>query len=693
MLARTCFAETRRPGLYQIGLNLKSSARLGAVRSPPNLEATFAKSCGFSVWIRPLNKMKHVFRRLVFRWTTMNALDLLAALPLMLWTARADGVWTHVNPRWAAYTGITSSDQGFGFEEALHPDDVAPTVARWKAAVASGQPYQAEYRLRRFDGEYRWYLTQGMQTGHPDSDVAWSGACTDIHDQKVAEQEAQLTREQAVRALGLTLEARDAGNQGHTDRVTALAVRLGQTAGLDTETLETLRLGAYLHDIGKIAISDAILNKPGALTAGEHLEMQRHVLEGERFAAPLGFLDGGVLDVIRGHHERWDGTGYPAGVRATEIPLLARIFALADVYDALVSERPYKAAWPMERALAEVSSQRGRQFDPELTDLFVQMMTSSAPISARPEPQAPVVGLPGVPERIRALALHESNISVLITDAQQRLLYVNPAFSRVTGYSAEEVLGLNPRFLQGQDTDPEDRRRLREELKAGRPVQQLILNYSRSGEALWFEMHITPVLVGGELSYYLAIQSDSSERVADRDRLHHSATRDDLTGLLNRYSLNRALAATTVPAALIFLDLDNFKGINDRYGHGSGDEVLRQVADTLRRHVPGHGQAFRLGGDEFLVLLPTDEDAAVNEAVWTLRQALADVETEDGVLTGSFGVASFPREGRDLWQLIGLADERMYQEKLGHANRRSSSVRMALQFPEDGNAELGAETG
>jgi len=305
----------------------------------------------------------------------VNALDFLEALPIMLWTARADGVWTHVNPRWEAYTGYQGDAPGhFGFEAALHPDDVAPTVARWTEVVASGAPFRIEYRLRRSDGIYRWYLAQGGKAPRPDADVVWTGACTDIHDQKQAEQDAQSAREAAVRALGLMLEAKDHETKGHTDRVTALALRLGAAAGLLPATLESLQLGAYLHDVGKITVPDAILLKPGRLTPEERLTMQDHVVSGGHFSSALGFLTDEALQVIRGRHERWDGSGYPAGLSGTEIPLLARIFALADVYDALISERPYKAAWAPEKAMDELVAQAGRHFDPELTALFLNMV-------------------------------------------------------------------------------------------------------------------------------------------------------------------------------------------------------------------------------------------------------------------------------------------------------------------------------
>ncbi|MPY65452.1 HD domain-containing protein [Deinococcus sp. SDU3-2] len=299
-------------------------------------------------------------------------LRLLDGMPVMLWTADAAGVWQHVNRRWAAYTGLTGASAGFGFEEALHPDDLAPTVACWKRAIARGEDYRVEYRVRRHDGTYRWFLTQGVRVrGAQGQDFAWVGTCTDIEHQKRAEEEALATREAALRALGLTLEARDRETQGHTDRVMTHAARLGAALGLGPEERAALRLGAYLHDLGKVAIPDRVLLKPGRLTPEERREMEVHSAEGERLAGALGFVPPAALQLVRHHHERWDGSGYPDGLAGEEIPPLARIFAVIDVYDALVSERPYKRAWTREEARAELRAQAGRQLDPRVVEAFL----------------------------------------------------------------------------------------------------------------------------------------------------------------------------------------------------------------------------------------------------------------------------------------------------------------------------------
>lgn len=179
------------------------------------------------------------------------------------------------------------------------------------------------------------------------------------------------SREQALWIVGLTLEYRDFETKGHTDRVTKLALSVGESLELDDAQIRDLRWGSYLHDTGKIAIPDQILLKPGKLTPEEFTRMKEHVLVGEEMLRKLDFLPDTVLGVVRNHHERWDGGGYPDGLHADTIPLLARIFTVVDVYDALTSKRPYKPAWTSEDALTEIRDNQGTQFDPSVVDAFL----------------------------------------------------------------------------------------------------------------------------------------------------------------------------------------------------------------------------------------------------------------------------------------------------------------------------------
>jgi HD-GYP domain-containing protein (c-di-GMP phosphodiesterase class II) len=193
-------------------------------------------------------------------------------------------------------------------------------------------------------------------------------------ERAAAQHQIEATREEAFRALGLALEFRDYETRGHTDRVVALARRLGQRVGLGEDELEALAWGAYLHDLGKIAIADAVLLKPGPLDAEEYAEVKRHAVIGHEMSRDLTFLPEASRRVVRSHHERWDGRGYPDGLAGKAIPRLARLFALADVYDALVSERPYKEPWSAAAARAELASNAGVQFDPELTTAMVALL-------------------------------------------------------------------------------------------------------------------------------------------------------------------------------------------------------------------------------------------------------------------------------------------------------------------------------
>lgn len=183
--------------------------------------------------------------------------------------------------------------------------------------------------------------------------------------------------EATLRALGLALEYRDYETKGHTDRVVTLALAFGKTLDLDDRAMRALQWGAYLHDLGKVAIPDAILLKPGPLTDEEFDVIRGHTLIGLEMCSDIPFLPREAREVVRSHHERWDGRGYPDGLEGDDIPLLARMFTLIDVYDALTSERPYKSAWTHADAIAEIQAQADEQFDPELVPTFVDLVSEA----------------------------------------------------------------------------------------------------------------------------------------------------------------------------------------------------------------------------------------------------------------------------------------------------------------------------
>ena len=180
-------------------------------------------------------------------------------------------------------------------------------------------------------------------------------------------------RQESIKALLRTLSARDPYTGHHSNRVTNIALTFARSLGLSPQDLEALSNAGYLHDIGKIGVSDSILLKPGPLTPEEREVIETHPLIGEKIVEPLGFKSR-EKNLILLHHERWDGQGYPHGLQGNSIPFLCRLLALADVFDALSSDRPYRQAFSTADALAEIEAQAGRQFDPDLTQEFIQLM-------------------------------------------------------------------------------------------------------------------------------------------------------------------------------------------------------------------------------------------------------------------------------------------------------------------------------
>ncbi len=179
--------------------------------------------------------------------------------------------------------------------------------------------------------------------------------------------------EATLRGWAKALELRDKETQGHSERVTALTMKLAETLGVSAEERLHIQRGTMLHDIGKMGIPDSILQKPGPLDEGEWVIMRQHPVFAYDLLAPIKFLEK-ALEIPYCHHERWDGSGYPRGLKGEEIPLAARIFAVVDVYDALLSNRPYRPAWSQEEVHAYLREQSGKYFDPRVVKAFLEMI-------------------------------------------------------------------------------------------------------------------------------------------------------------------------------------------------------------------------------------------------------------------------------------------------------------------------------
>lgn len=286
--------------------------------------------------------------------------------------------------------------------------------------------------------------------------------------------------------------------------------------------------------------------------------------------------------------------------------------------------------------------------------------------------------------RIRTRAMEASVNAIVITDnlqGDQPIIYVNPAFERITGYRSEEVLGRNCRFLQGDEPDQPERDSLRRALMAEEEGRATLRNYRKDGSAFWNDLRLAPVVNDrGRVSHFIGILHDITEAKGYQEELEHQANHDSLTGLPNRNLLNdRILRAIALASrnhsefTLAIMDLDNFKMINDSLGHNTGDQLLVQVAQRLLGCASEVDTVARLGGDEFVILLAEDDQLSKRiarlEAFKGRVAAPLLLDGEEVVIGASMGFCCFPDDGQDLDTLLRNADTAMYQAKHMGRNR------------------------
>jgi len=233
-------------------------------------------------------------------------------------------------------------------------------------------------------------LVRGMEAGATDY-ISKSFNSVELTAKVAAAAEKKRTTdrlddtESVLFALARMVEAKDETTGNHCDRLSYMAMVFGQELGLDYDDLDALRRGGILHDIGKLGIPDSILFKQGTLNADEWRLMRQHSEIGASLCSPLRTMRK-TRDIVRHHHERWDGSGYPYGLKGEEIPFLARIFQIVDVYDALASERPYKTAWPPQKVIAVMEEETGKGlWDPELMARFMDIVRSRPELFIKPE--------------------------------------------------------------------------------------------------------------------------------------------------------------------------------------------------------------------------------------------------------------------------------------------------------------------
>jgi diguanylate cyclase (GGDEF)-like protein/putative nucleotidyltransferase with HDIG domain len=555
----------------------------------------------------------------------------------------------------------------------------------------------------------------------------------------------QLHRE-STEVLARAIQAKDGSNPAHVERVQYYAGTLARHLHLSELDRQAVEIAALLHDVGKLAVPEQILSKPGPLTADERRKMQIHAQVGAEIVGAVAFPFP-VAPLVLSHHERWDGTGYPSGLRGTQIPIGARILAVVDCFDAVTSERPYRRAVSQDDALRILQAGAGNAFDPAIVKEFTRLVPTLNPSpldeSSRKrrlasdhiehETATTVARATGGNAFAEiALANRESYTLYEIAHAMGKSLSLTETMtlisSKISGlvpFSScalfvREQNTLRCRFATGmnahlmRDAEVEEGigpcgwvARHERPIVNGLPNAKWSGSGATSGDKLESAL-VCPLIVGSRLIGTIGVfhvaagcYTDDHRRVLEQicqqasavihnalvfEQTQDEALKDGLTGLANARALHshasRELGRaqrTGLQFSLVVLDLDDFKSINDTYGHLAGDRALRQVATALRETTRQYDMCIRYGGDEFVVLLASCGRTEAEERRRTFQEMVAAItlETEHGEpipLSISAGVGVFPEDGDSYERLLARADRRMYKDKAG----RKRPPRLAL---------------
>jgi diguanylate cyclase (GGDEF)-like protein len=532
-----------------------------------------------------------------------------------------------------------------------------------------------------------------------------------------------------LRALSSALSAKDHYTLGHAARVAGYMVLLGRELGWPQELIDQIEEAAYLHDVGKIGISDRVLLTAAPLNAREWELMRQHPAISADILEPL--FDAELVAGVRHHHERYGGGGYPDGFAGDDIPLIARAMCVADAYDAMSYRRPYRDPLTYPECREELTRCRGTQFDPAMVDAFLRVLDRLDELRKRAQAVA-----------AQAAARVDPADHGAVAEAMRADL---PEYHRIAGV-LDEVLIDNPgaRFLVTlamvgdqiqivvDPTRPEDEADWSppgEEVAgagelaadfAGQPLDQNVVYVDRFGVWVYGTAPIRDAegriiaLASADIppeSRSLETRaSGSSVKQSFASMLHTTAEQltrarldaitDYLTGLYNhRYlherlheEIERAREGGT-PLSLLFLDIDQFKDFNDLYGHSVGDTALRAVAAAIDGSVRRVDLAARYGGEEFVVVLVDTDAGGALEAAERIRAAISAMTIAPGVhsISVSVGVATFPDDAGFKEELIDKADWAMYMAKRSGRNRVSAFSSGQLRF-DLGDAAAGRTT-
>jgi len=549
-----------------------------------------------------------------------------------------------------------------------------------------------------------------------------------------------------IESLAIAIDAKDQTTHGHVRRTQIYATEMGKLLNISEAESRALVAGALLHDIGKLAVPEYILNKPGKLTEAEFAKMKIHPTVGGDILKRVNFPYP-VEDIVRYHHEKWDGSGYPKGLGAEQIPLVARIISVVDFYDATRCDRPYRKGMKREDSLALLQKMAGTSFDPGVVELFIghvgefdqlikhedireQVASENIDFTTKSRPDAglasDVLGTPNGESGFRSIteaqrevfALHEIaqtigsslNMHDTVTLVANKLRAIVP-FDTCVIFIVDDRSGkATAVHVLGDHTDLFNMRRT----NIGDGITGWVIANSRSmcNSSPELDMVGLPeeiarsyrgVLVSpliredgafGAISLYAKGRTSYTtehvrllESVAQHaasalnnaitfEKTKESAITDPLTELPNSRGFYMMLEQRLAECerlgreslSIISMDLDDFKEINDRWGHAIGDRLLANVGRVIRRELRQMDVLARYAGDEFVAIMPMASQMMAEGVSERIRRAVADhrfsVRTGKYVeVSVSLGVACFPHHGETTEELLTFASRNMQRDK------------------------------
>ncbi|AZT89510.1 diguanylate cyclase [Caldicellulosiruptor changbaiensis] len=434
--------------------------------------------------------------------------------------------------------------------------------------------------------------------------------------------------DETIEALSYALDLKDKETEGHSQRVTELTLSIAKEIGIPEEQLIHIKRGALLHDIGKMGIPDSILLKPGKLSDEEWEIMKMHPVYAYQMLSHIEYLRP-ALDIPYCHHEKWDGSGYPRGLKGKEIPLAARIFAIVDVFDALTNDRPYRKAIIYKIELGFIGLREGDKVKiAQAKGEYGQLLAGKEWSMVHPVIEKIFLTVEPSFLDINELKTLDGFIDLEADVGNKIMIY--PLW---TSIGAVGLLGI---MFSPDSIDENDNKNL-----------QIYVNFA-------------------------AIALANAKIVS---RLEKEAETDFLTGFFNKRTIQNILISELerairyrLPLAVIFLDIDDFKAYNDTFGHVAGDVMVQKTAEIIKNSIRTVDIAGRFGGEEFVIILPgTDEEGAIAVAE-RIRKAIESYPFPHRRVTASLGI-TLARSGDSVESLLERADRALYQAKREGKNR------------------------